>query len=168
MKLDAFLLLGLAGLSACVIPVAPQFEDPEINVAPYIVENGARPSVGSIITVPPNSKTLLEVTLADPNLADYLYVKCILDYPPYNVDSTRTLKDYMLAPSTTGDETREVAPFTADCNNYVISPTVYPHRLFLAVTDREWEPGVGDLRLTAIKKGARLLVASWILNWECN
>src|SRR5207302_72257 len=74
------LCVALFAMSGCVIPVAPQFDDPEQNYPPYIVSSD--PGEGSIFTpgATPDDRDIA-VTLADQNLNDHLFVRWIFDYP---------------------------------------------------------------------------------------
>src|SRR5215471_15875644 len=87
----AFPLLLVPPMSACILPVAPEFQDPPAseNFGPVITDSS--PALGSVVTkvggapLPP-----FRVTITDPNLGDNLHVRWLADYPPRS-NNTRTL-----------------------------------------------------------------------------
>ncbi len=160
------LALALVLAPACVIPVAPQFDDPEENFPPYIIDS--RPPVGSIVTAS-EGEAEFTVTLADPNLADRLYVRWIFDYPTYQ-DVTRLAEGPILPPSADGTEVRDPIRMAASCVVHNIAHGLTQHRLMLAVSDRPFVKAADappDFRVTTVPKDARLLRAVWVLNLEC-
>ncbi len=166
-------LVGLVPFAAlvclavgCVVPVSPRFEDPEENFPPYLVES--RPPVGSIVTAA-DGEAEFSVTLADPNLADRLYVRWIFDYPTYQ-DVTRVAEGPILPPSADGTEVRDPIRIAASCVVHNIARGLTQHRLMLAVSDRPFvkaSDAPADFRVTTVPKEARLLRAVWFVNLEC-
>ena len=76
-----FILLA-SHLSACIIPIAPEWQDPLAaeNVAPRFIES--TPPFGSIdLTVPPDGAASMLVVVTDPNVRDDLHVRLVADFP---------------------------------------------------------------------------------------
>src|SRR5262245_13457968 len=71
-------------MSGCVLPIAPEFQDPPSppNYAPYIVS--AQPPIGEVKTSLMPGDVEFSVSVSDPNILDKLCVRWISDYPPYN------------------------------------------------------------------------------------
>jgi hypothetical protein len=157
-------------LSACVVPVAPDFEDPEENFAPYLITSN--PSPGSIITAVGRRAPPLSVTVADPNHADKLYVRWIFNYPTFQ-STTSNWDGPILPPPTNGRDVRDPFNISADCDVHnIFKGGLRQHRMMLAVSDREFLPPDEaedqDFRLTAVPKEARLLRLIWTLNMDCS
>jgi hypothetical protein len=173
MARPSFLTCSLAPLlaiaSGCVIPVGPKWSDPDNNYPPTIVS--ANPPVGTVLGRGPDGGTSgqveVEVSLADQNQGDNLYLRWIVDYPPYV--SGRTL----LALETTkpGGETvvRTPAIFAPDCVS-IRSRTLADHRLLLAISDRPFKFAADDPGLTApdaIDDGNHRVEAVWSFTLNC-
>src|SRR5437660_9514569 len=97
----ALFFAPLITIGACVIPVAPQFDDPEQNFPPFVVTSD--PGVGEIFT-PGQDETgtatrVIVVTLGDHNLGDPLYLRWLLDYPSTDPDGGQLLMVAQLPPS---------------------------------------------------------------------
>ncbi len=151
----------------CVIPLAPEFENPEKNQPPFIVS--ANPSVGSEIGPSTEEQDEeFEVTLRDPNPGDELYVRWIFNYPPYSDDNTR-ISNVNRLPPTSPDGPRRIA-IAVNCSLLSLPKGRKQHRVMLAVSDRQFKRDVDsapDLRLTGTQPDAHLLQAVWTLNKEC-
>jgi hypothetical protein len=82
-------ICALLLMSACVLPIGPDFQDPlsSPNYAPYFVDT--LPVAGSIVTAT-STVPLFRVTVQDPNGGDNLQVRWIADYPPFT-DNTRVI-----------------------------------------------------------------------------
>src|SRR5256885_16498538 len=111
----ALLFATSTTMSACVIPVAPQFDDPEQNFPPFVVTSD--PGVGEIFT-PGQDETgmatrVIVVTLGDQNLNDPLYLRWLLDYPSTDPDGGQLLIVAQLPPS--GRPDRSPARFVPTC-----------------------------------------------------
>src|SRR3954470_7269056 len=76
----------------CVIPVAPQWDDAEINYAPYLVSSSpsegeiftpglATPAVctGAAATTPMCEGRAISATLSDENIDDHLFIRWLVD-----------------------------------------------------------------------------------------
>ncbi len=159
----------LVAASGCVVPVGPKWSDPDNNYPPTIAS--ATPPVGTVLGHGVDGGTSgqveVEVLLADQNMGDNLYLRWIVDYPPYV--SGRTL----LALETTkpGGETvvRTAALFAPDCVS-IRSRTLADHRLLLAVSDRPFKFAADDPGLTApdaVDEGNHLVEAVWPFTLNC-
>jgi hypothetical protein len=141
LPLPAFTCL-LAGLSACVVPAGQEWSDPQANYPPTISE--ASPPNGSWLVRGMDAGGPLEVTvwLADQNTHDRLYVRWIIDYPPY-VDGMTRLAPQVILPAANQIE-RPPLSFAPDCNADQIAAGFTSHRLLMAASDRPFvseDPG---------------------------
>lgn len=157
-----------------MIPLAPDFEDPESNYPPYVFSS--TPAVGEVITFNQTgnqtSTPEITVTVADPNRGDLLYVRWIFDYPKYDDNSRLVAWDANpVPPASNGGEVREPLRFAPSCSLHNIARGPTEHRLLLVVSDRPFiNPDVArppEYRLDAIPDGARRVRASWTLKLEC-
>ncbi len=124
---------------ACVVPLAPQFEDPAGNYPPYVISSS--PPAGAELPAPaqsPTSADTIEVTLGDPNLEDILVCRWIIDYPPYDGFLSRVAQEVTLP--TTGAVKREPIRFAASCADIQTGSGLPSHRVTLSVADRPFLP----------------------------
>jgi hypothetical protein len=149
-------LLVLLPMSACIIPVGPDFRDPDgvPNSPPFIIS--ATPTQGS--NVPEG--TLFTVTASDNDVGDHLYFRWVMDFPPL-VPSTRFQADEI---QPAADGTRAIQPksFTFECFN-MTSPS--PHRVMVIVSDRPFlsnsaNPG-------AVPANVHPAIVSWVWEADC-
>lgn len=148
------------------MPVGPEFQDPEDNYPPYIIESS--PPVGSSITVVPGVPATVQVKVGDANVQDKLYVRWLFDYPPATAESAAS-PPVLDVPLPTGSDrgTLRLAP---DCAQHKLAPNVNPHRLMLAVSDR---PFLAPAQSPAAPydtaaPGAEVLRAVWMVNLDCS
>jgi hypothetical protein len=124
----------VAAISGCVVPVAPEWSDPDRNFPPTIVS--AAPPVGTILgrslDGSPPVEVEVKVELADQNVGDKLYLRWIIDYPPHSSDTV--VMESIKPGSSSIVRTAEI--FKPDCRSDRLSRTVSEHRLMLAVSDR--------------------------------
>jgi hypothetical protein len=150
-------LLGLVSImSACVLPIAPEFQDPpsSANIAPAILD--ATPALGSIVTATnPSSVPSFTVFASDMNVGDTLRVRWIADFPPFTAN-TRVLAERTF--------TQPDDSVTPDCvvNNLAKIPQ---HQIMVVVADGDF---ASALDLTKLKDMTRKeVIGSWILNLDC-
>lgn len=164
-------LFGIAALAgACVIPVGPKFED-DTNLPPYIVS--ARPTIGSTASAGPMGEPpTFSVVVADPNVNDTLFVRWIVDYPPFNVNLTGTPASFEVAP--TGELTRADAValrFTPECIFNGITRGLSRHSLTLTVADRPFllpeEVSSDQGRLDSVGQDGFSVRATWQFDLDC-
>lgn len=149
--------------SACILPVAPEFQDPEPNLSPYVVN--ASPPIGYEV----GENDEISVVLADPNPQDELSLRWLFNYPPYSL-ATRLSQPEVLAPSIGGAEVRtKVVKVKPTCfRDLVAGP--YPHRAMLIVSDRGFEDPPStptDLPFDLVQKDARVLRLTWTVKKVC-
>jgi hypothetical protein len=152
----------LLAISGCVVPAGPEWSDPEGNRPPTISD--ATPAIGSILdfATTGNAALGLEVVLADPDTKDRLYVRWIIDYPPY-VDG---VSHVALPVSLPGGDSVNRAPirFAPNCSDDAISHDFSNHRLLLAVSDR---PFNDDPQILDGVTNGFLVEGSWIFTLDC-
>jgi hypothetical protein len=166
-------LLTLCALSltldACVIPVGPQFDDPEENFPPFVVSSD--PGVGNIFTpvkatssdggAEATGARFITVTLGDHNVGDALYLRWLVDYPGTELAEGQLAMVFQLPPSGRTDRGR--AMFLPTCSR------AGTHRLVLSVSDRKFlDSGSGDsvspdAPLDSYRPGANRMRAVWML-----
>ncbi len=164
-RATSWVLLAVGSLAAgCVVPLKPEFEDPEKNYAPYI--DSASPAIGTVVTAPPDVDPPFIVYLKDPNQGDVLYVRWIFNYPPYD-GNTGVVNIGGVPPAADPTVARRVA-IAVNCIDSNLPLGAKQHRVMLAVSDRKFKGEDGsDQRATLVQPGAHLLVATWLLNKEC-
>ena len=128
------LLTLVSPMSACVVPVAPNFQDPlgEPNVPPYIAN--AMPAVGSFV---PNNTGAFTVTVTDQNVGDPLSYRWVIDYPPFSISNTRpqAIQTIPLSANGTQQFNPESLPSPCDLNPAAISI----HQLEFILADRAFD-----------------------------
>jgi hypothetical protein len=156
----AVVLAALAG--GCVIPMGPDWQEPEPNYPPYVVT--ANPTVGDIFTPGTSVQDReISVTLLDQNLNDNLSIRFLIDYP--GPDTGRLLLPVTLPP--TGMPERGPVRVRPSCSQPGVGPG--QHRLLMAVADRPFldEFAGNDVDpeapLDSVPPEARRIRVSWIL-----
>jgi hypothetical protein len=157
--------LALAALaSGCVIPLAPQFDDPEANYPPYVITS--TPTVGEIFTPGmTDDNRQITVTLSDQNLHDNLYVRFLVDYPGTDTSNSHLFLQFELAP--TGVAARDSVRFRPVCER--LGGAGY-HRLLMAVSDRPYQDAFlgqavdPEAPLDTVPDDANRIRVSWYLN----
>ena len=155
------LLASVSSMSACVVPIAPSFQDPpsEPNVAPYIVSNG--PDFGTFIQVPPAGFPVA-VTVSDQNAGDTLNYRWVIDYPPFSTTNTRPQTVEMIpAPVVVG----KPLSFTVNCALNP-APNLAVHQLDFIVADQPFD--LSNTRvLDAATNGGLVSQANWTFQISC-
>ena len=163
----AFLVLPLLMCvpCACVIPLAPQFEDPPAaqNFAPRIVDT--TPIDGELV-----STKMFRAVITDPNPADDLYVLWLADFPPFGSNS-RQLSSPTFLHSPTGASPQFETTLTVDCFGSNLATGLTQHQIMVAVGDRpfikpEDQPST-DRKYTSLPADGLRAEAHWTLNLEC-
>src|SRR4051794_15088322 len=158
-------------MNACVIPIAPQFDDPEVNYPPFLVDSD--PAVGDILTMAPDTnggpaaQRAITVTLGDHNLNDVLFLRLLLDYPTTDPGDGQLLaQPAARPPSARVDRT----PFRLVPPPLICRQGSGIHRLVLSVSDREFLDGINgdsvspEAPLDSVRAGANRMRAVWLLN----
>lgn len=156
---------ALMGIS-CVVPVAPEFGDPEENYPPYIVD--AVPAEGTEVTPPLNERPEFRVWVRDPNRGDRLYVRWMIDYPEYNERSRYAREDIL--PNTTDPGGTSVR-FSPDCFQNSIALNQKMHRVTMTVADRPFVSFAAnppqEALLDTVPAGGFRQRATWVVMFEC-
>jgi hypothetical protein len=158
--LTRLLILIAIPMSACILPVAPEFQDPPAspNYAPVLVDS--KPRAGSIVTGTPE-KTLFTITVLDPNVGDTLHIRWLADYPLRN-GNTRTLAvDQLIANSTTGQD----VTFDVNCG-YSLAP-LDQHQITAIVADRGFQMSQQGDETALVDPAGLSIQATWFLNLSC-
>jgi hypothetical protein len=158
------LLAFFAGLPTCVVPVSPEWTDPQSNIPPTIYF--ADPAVGSILGLGADGggSLTVKVVLADQNTQDKLYIRWIIDYPPFDASISRLTTLQPIQPGGNQIE-RPRLFFAPDCINDQIAHGFTSHRLLLAASDR---PFIDDpAQLDRVPDGNFCVEATWQFELEC-
>jgi hypothetical protein len=147
-------------MSACIIPVGPNFQDPPAapNFPPYIVS--ATPDFNSIVTPP---QLTFAVTVTDPNVGDDLYIRWLADYPGANYRTV--MGTSFVAHSANGQVLAATVTGTVDCTlDNLAMTTDGEHRIEVIVADRPFvEPGPGNTQLDLVTPPGFVVRAGWTL-----
>jgi hypothetical protein len=166
----ARMLLRSAGIclvsvmSACVLPIAPEFQDPPAsqNFAPEILDTD--PVAGSIVSVTGTVPTF-HVLVTDPNVGDDLQVRWIADYPPFVNGKTSVIVTTPV-PSSGTVQIHDVT-HQPNCVIDHLAPTS-THQFFVVVADRMFlDPGT-PVDVERLPKDGLKNSRSWILNLDCS
>lgn len=163
------LLFTLASMSACVVPVAPSFQDPPptLEAPPYIASSD--PEINSAVTVLPGGSANFAVELTDVTPNATIYYTWALDYPPYDPVNTRSGGPTIpVGPSVDGRPTDGTVSFTLNCSTVVPSPGTGPQHMFsLLVADRSFSTMPGRFGQIDDQTGHLLSAAIWFVNYSC-
>jgi len=149
-------------MSACIIPVAPEFQDPAAspNYAPYI--QTATPDFGLIVTPP---QLTFSITATDPNLEDDLHIRWVADYPnPTQVANYRTLVEDQVIPHSINGEPSPIPSFTVDCVvDNLAATSDGNHRIEVIVADRAFVTNPPGDQLDKVEPPGLVARAFWFL-----
>ncbi|HJX63944.1 MAG TPA: hypothetical protein VJ860_08315 [Polyangia bacterium] len=152
-------------ISACVVPVAPQFEDPGGNYSPFVASSV--PTAGAELPASPDSTYTIQASLGDPNLDDVLWARWLIDYPPYDPSISLLAREDRLPPS--GSVNREFIRFAPSCSDNQIVSGPASHRVTLSVADRPFlsPDRAPDLPLDSVSTEGFVVRTTWIVNLTC-
>ena len=153
-------------ISACVVPVAPQFEDPGGNYSPFVVSSV--PIAGAELSASPDTTNTIQVIMGDPNLDDFLKARWLIDYPPYDPAISRLAREDRLPSS--GSLSRELIRFAPSCSDNQIAAGPASHRVTLSVADRPFLPAdqaPPDLQLDSAPTEGFVVRATWVVDLSC-
>jgi hypothetical protein len=159
------LCAAAAVVSSCVVPVGPEWVDPEGNYPPTL--RSASPPVGTVLARDGADALQVKVVLADQNTKDNFYVRFIIDYPPYDEATSRLAWSFTLPG---GDQVERTAVhFAPSCAEHGIASRLKDHRLLLAVSDRDFVPyEPGKTALDELPSKDNFLVeAFWPFQMDC-
>ena len=151
-------------MSACVVPVAPNFQDPPVsepNIAPYMVT--ATPDFGSYVAIG-NTQDFM-VTVTDQNVGDDLSFQWVVDYPPYT-ENTRLGTAGFSPHSVNGTPQMALTKQEPPPCGLNLEPTIAVHQLELIAADREFDQTDPKV-LNALKGSDGLVVhANWTFSCQ--
>jgi hypothetical protein len=135
------LLASASSMSACIIPAAPNFQDPPSvpDSPPYL--SGFQPNnPGEIVTILPEApgkdpQMQFSANVTDIDLGDTLYFQWVLDYPPFQNGVTNLGNQGKITPRLDGQAINTSLPELITCN-FVGRPSDCTHQLELIVADR--------------------------------
>ena len=161
-------LLSLAALHpmfACVIPVAPDFKDPlaAANAPPAIIS--ATPDFGRVVSVAPSLTFRIQVV--DPNVNDALWVRWVVDYPPFRPETNAyPLEHY--PPPATGVFHFESPSHLLDCSSGFGAVTT-PQQFAVFVSDRQLLDNTAENNehLDLTQPGGYVASGSWTVVFQC-
>ena len=156
-------LASLTCMSACILPLSPEFQDPPSspNFAPVIIDTN--PPEGSVLSRMPSEEITFRVTISDPNVLDNLYVRWVADYPPFSVN-TRGLELDTLTHSADGTPLRAEADLMLSCLT-TLAP-IPMHQIVAIVADRQFDPTPGQIT-SLVDDNGRSVQVTWYLNLDC-
>jgi hypothetical protein len=155
----AALLAALAG--GCVVPVAPKFDDPEVNYPRYVISS--TPSVGDIFT--PEDR-VISAALSDQNVHDDLFIRFLVDYPGTDTSTAHLFFQVKLPPN--GLPERGSVHVQPNCK--LIGLAMGLHRLMMTVSDREYLDALAgqdvdpEAPLDSVPDDANRIRVLWLLN----
>jgi hypothetical protein len=102
------------------------------------------------------------VYLADQDTGDTLYVRWIIDYPPYSADTVGALED-----SEPGGDSvvRSAEIFAPDCDH--VSNGTSSHQLMLAASDQAFEADLDSATPDAVADASSRVEAIWPFVLNC-
>jgi hypothetical protein len=115
--------------AGCVLPVAPEFQNPPTapNYPPYFIDSNP-PFLTTVA-----AGQILKVQVSDPNPGDTLSVRWASDYPKYSQTKSAVLQD---TKNVTISAAELGLPFTTDCKNFAPFAAGAEHKLVIIVSDR--------------------------------
>ena len=139
LKRSALLTCLVSLMSACVLPIAPEFQDPPAseNFSPFF--QTVSPDLGFEAVIPS-----FEVVVTDPNLGDDLYARWIVDYPPYS-DNTRIFTQPKVTHTATGKPLLQDFSFAPSCVDNNLAK-IARHQIMIVVADRDFSKQLNDER----------------------
>jgi hypothetical protein len=162
------LAFALCSMSACILPIGPDFQDPlsAPNSAPMIL--GASPQAGFVVTGSPTGMSSFHVTVLDLNGEDDLHVRWLADYPPKQ-DATRiVVSDRVVAHSPDNQPVTQDVSQDIGCSN-LLAPGLTQHQIMVLIADRAYESVAfnTDNLTNLIDDKGYVTSVSWTLSLEC-
>ncbi len=156
-------------MSACVVPVAPDFRDPPatLEAPPYIVTSN--PPINTSVTVPPGGFFTFTAELNDVTPGATIYYLWAFDYPPYDQAITRSGgPTNPITPGVDGQPTDGQISFDLNCRTISPAPGGGPvHYFSLLVADRQFSMIPGKFGEIDDSTGHRLSDAIWFVTMSC-
>ena len=153
-----FLLFAVASLSSsCIIPIGPDFQDPEgaPNAPPEIL--APDPTWGAVVSALPQAPSwTFHITVTDVN-GDPLSVKWIVDGEKRQTTPVTA--------STDGTPVLERVSQIIGCEE--VNRSASSHTVEAAVADRAFVEGDGTTDLLKVEDGGHVTPITWTLNLTC-
>jgi hypothetical protein len=158
-------------MSACVLPIAPEFQDPPAaaNFSPIIVDSD--PPLGEIVSATPTSSQKFTVTVSDPNLGDDLHVRFLADFPPNTTNTRDMVPDAQVTHSSNGQPLNKDVSVTPSCTTHNLAK-IPEHQIMVIVADSPFDDGPApaglpvDLTRLLDPHGLKV-IGTWILKLDC-
>jgi hypothetical protein len=156
-------------MSACIIPVAPDFRDPPTQPdAPPTISNLNPPHFGLAFSIPADKYYDFTASVSDPDPGTTLQVRWTVDYPPYTAN-TWTNNSPDVSPLVAGQPiVNRTVTQRIDCSS-INDRSTSAHRLQLMVTDGEFV--TADLSqpysLDQLLGSGTVVYAYWPINITC-
>jgi hypothetical protein len=163
-------------MSACIIPVAPNFQDPPSvpDAPPYLSNfqaNSQATNVGEIVTIPGAGQVTFSANVTDNDVGHPLRYLWTLDYPPFKNGVTKLLNQGDVTPPLDGQPIKMQLTQIVDCN-FIGRPSEGAHQLELIVADRDFSKApdlTADNVLDSIDDPTGFVVrASWTIVASCS
>lgn len=155
-------------MSACVAPVAPDFQDPvsSPNVAPWL--HDFTPPFGANVSIPiaaalSEDGYRISGLVTDPNVGDVLYARWIVNYPDFQPMATFVVREETLSRAST---TVAQAELPLKCvGGWTSTPT--PQQLELVVADGKFF-NTDTHHPDRVVDGAHAVYANWTVTFPCS
>jgi hypothetical protein len=132
------LLASASSMSACIIPVAPNFQDPPSvpDSGPFL--SGFSPkSFGELVTVPVPGGQVFSANVTDQNVIATLFVRWAVDYPPLTDGVTYSQDQAPIQPSSDRQVKTTTITQLIDCS-WIRQPVTSTHQVELIVADSDF------------------------------
>jgi hypothetical protein len=154
-------------MSACIIPVAPNFQDPPsaTDAGPYFA--GYSPVDGRLVTFTPPVSTF-SVLVTDPNVNAPLWFRWVWDYPPVNNSSSMIFPPAYQMTSAGPDG----VPITKNICCSVVNNANGLHQVELIVADEPFQDSsmaglTDDNRFDTLEFPGHVQKATWTIAMSC-
>lgn len=134
-------------------------DGPSGHHAPFVQQ--ANPPELTTAVFTPGGGTSFAAVVGDPDLHDSLYVRWLIDYPPYDLTVTRHV-DRAVGPAQGQDPARGVQRFSPNCFEHSIAPGMRQHKIMLLVADRPFA-SFDDLEALTDLDG-QIVKVGWLLD----
>jgi len=143
-------------MSACIIPVAPQFQDPpeDPQLPPAFVNGSESPVFGTLVPVIPQDFTVV----VDNPAAVSLWWRAVLDYPEHPTSQRQVMPQTPVAGSSFG--------FRLDCGVNPDASVGPQHELTVIVADQQFDSG-NAANPEALQKHGNVIARDWQVLMNC-
>jgi len=162
------LLILLASMPACVVPVSPTFQDPppQVSGPPYI--SSATPAIGNMVTIQSNGSQQFSVDVNDATFGATMYYRWAFDFPPFDAAITRSGgPPQTILPRADGQPSFATILFTLDCTILPDPSTGSDHKFTLILTDRPFSTDAGQIDQIKDPTGHAPTLSTWYVNMSC-